>query len=565
MSIKLLTEELERFLGSTAPGVLCITGEWEVGKTYAWQAILRRQRAAGAIGLTKYSYVSLFGLDSLDDIRSAIVVRTRDSKAIDPALGAEGLIESSRQLVQRVGNYGDLLKRLPVIGSFVGNASQLAYEMVCDQIVCLDDLERRGPKLDVKGVLGLVSDLREQKRCKVVMLLNQDQLGEEAGKEFAANIEKVADVTMRFDPTPEEAASLGLDRGFALYEALRRDVVRLGVINIRVIKKAEAFSRQMHDALPGRDARMHEQAVHTLALAVFAKFQPDKAPPLDLILTFNSLSDLVLKHTRRESTRTPEEADPDSRHKAMLRNYGFTVVDQFDLVLIEGVERGFFDAETLEMQAGKVEEGLRRADKNQAFEQAWRLYHGSFADNADAVLDALVLGLKANYDAVTPLNLSETVVLLKELERPSEAEELIRFYVENRAEPAEFWDLNRPLGGHVGDPDVREAFGRKLAETKAPPSDPQDILARIWKQSGWNPDDVDALSRLSEDDYVALFKQLEGDDLEMAVRGGLFFREVGNADPAMLKLTALVEGALRRIAAESPLNARRVRKYGIAG
>ena len=32
--------EIERFLKSSEPEVICISGEWGVGKTYTWQTIL---------------------------------------------------------------------------------------------------------------------------------------------------------------------------------------------------------------------------------------------------------------------------------------------------------------------------------------------------------------------------------------------------------------------------------------------------------------------------------------------------------------------------------------------
>ena len=52
----------------------------------------------------------------------------------------------------------------------------LSFLTIRDQIVCIDDLERRGQRLAVGGVLGLVSFLREQRACKVVLILNDEAL-----------------------------------------------------------------------------------------------------------------------------------------------------------------------------------------------------------------------------------------------------------------------------------------------------------------------------------------------------------------------------------------------------
>jgi hypothetical protein len=81
VSIKLLAAELARFLGSAEPEVLCITGKWGVGKTFAWNHYLREAQDKGNVRLAKYAYVSLFGRNSLDDVRTAIVESTVNSRA----------------------------------------------------------------------------------------------------------------------------------------------------------------------------------------------------------------------------------------------------------------------------------------------------------------------------------------------------------------------------------------------------------------------------------------------------------------------------------------------------
>ena len=81
MSIKLLAAELSRFLGSAEPEVLCITGKWGVGKTYAWNYYLKQAQESHNEKLAKYSYIALFGRNSLDDVRTAIVENTVNSRA----------------------------------------------------------------------------------------------------------------------------------------------------------------------------------------------------------------------------------------------------------------------------------------------------------------------------------------------------------------------------------------------------------------------------------------------------------------------------------------------------
>lgn len=428
--------------------------------------------------------------------------------------------------------------------------------MVRNQIVCIDDLERIGSGLDTMNVLGLVSSLKEEKSCKVVILLNQDALSGASKKDFKAQLEKVADTVMTFDPTPTEAAEIGIDKTTKFHSWLSENTQALGIANIRMIKKIETFCRRVQDFAADHDARILKQAVHTLALVAYSKFQPDEAPSLEFIKTYNQVTDLI-------GRQKDNAEDQNSRHKNLLRRYGFQYLDEFDGPLVEGVERGFFDEAAVKRQADELQKRLKLGDRAIAFEQVWRLFHDSLDNNQGAVLDAMVESVKANVVAISPVTLSETVVFLKELGRGEQAKELVRFYVDNRQEEPGFWNLRgHPFRGHVTDPDVRDAFERKFTVEAIPP-DPEQILKRLGEQGGWSQEDLERLAGLTEADYVRIFKRLRGSDLRSAVRGGLIFRDISNADERMKSITQMVEGALRQIARESPMNAKRVRNFGV--
>ena len=223
-----------------------------------------------------------------------------------------------------------------------------------------------------------------------------------------------------------------------------------------MIKKIETFCRRVQDFLTGYDERILKQAVHTLAVVAYARFQPDEAPPLEFIKTYNKVTDII-------GRQKDNAKDQDSRYKHLLQNYGFQYLDEFDGPLVEGVERGFFDEAAVKGQADEVQKELKLGDKAIAFEQVWRLFHDSFEDNEDAVLDAMATSAKANLAAISPVMLDGTVVFLKEFGRRDQAAELVRFYVENRQEPPGFWNLRgHPFLSRITDPDIREAFERKF-------------------------------------------------------------------------------------------------------
>jgi hypothetical protein len=556
MSIKLLAAELSRFLGSTEPEVLCITGKWGVGKTYAWNHYLRQAQNDDKVKLEKYAYVSLFGRNSLDDVRTAIVENTVDGRAAGKKPDLTSFKSAVAELRSVAGPFAKLVSFVPSATSYVGSLNRALFLMVRNQIVCIDDLERVGSGLDTMNILGLVSSLKEEKSCKVVILLNQDALSGLNKQDFETQLEKTADTIIIFDPTPTEAAEIGIDKTTKFHSWLAEYTQALGIVNIRVIKKIETFCRRVHDIVADNDERILKQAVHTLALAAYAKFQPDDAPPLQFIKTYNNVSDLVDRKKDRAE-------DQNSRYRALLRSYGFQHIDEFDAPLIEGVERGFFDDAAVKRQANEFQETLKLGDKATAFEQVWRFFHDSLDDNEDAVLDAMVESTKANVVAISPVTLSGTVGFLKEFRRVEQARELVQFYTDNRQEEPKFWDLSEPLLlGHVTDPDVRAAFERKFTAAAIPP-DPEEILKRLGGRSGWNQEDLERLASLTEADYIPIFKRLRGVELRRAVTGALVFREISNADERMNSITRTAEGALRQIAMENPMNAKRVRNFGV--
>src|SRR5579862_1313372 len=89
MSIKIVTEELARFLGSDEPEVVAIRGKWGIGKTYAWKKMLREQKRLGKVKKQRYSYVSLFGVNSLQDLKEALFQNMVSNDLIGEELNAD--------------------------------------------------------------------------------------------------------------------------------------------------------------------------------------------------------------------------------------------------------------------------------------------------------------------------------------------------------------------------------------------------------------------------------------------------------------------------------------------
>lgn len=127
MSVKLANDAMHTFIASREPAVLCVRGEWGVGKTFGWKKQLLQAQTENAIALRRYAYVSLFGLSSLEDLRSSIVANTLRSNEVD-AQPSWHTVQQAFRSARRFGRQqskivGDIAGTLPWIGKVLSAAS----------------------------------------------------------------------------------------------------------------------------------------------------------------------------------------------------------------------------------------------------------------------------------------------------------------------------------------------------------------------------------------------------------------------------------------------------------
>ncbi len=177
MTINLIRQELSRFLRGEDAEVLALSGKWGIGKTYSWSKFLQQANRLNGISRQRYAYVSLFGVTSLNELKYTIFEQSIDCRLIgmQPTIGT--LQSNTTGIAKSLGRKS---WRIITQSAFVKNASPaldaLAFFSVRDTLICLDDLERRGRALPALDVLGLVSFLKEQRNCKIAILLRAPRI-----------------------------------------------------------------------------------------------------------------------------------------------------------------------------------------------------------------------------------------------------------------------------------------------------------------------------------------------------------------------------------------------------
>lgn len=551
MSLALIKSAIDRFLADKEPAVLCITGAWGVGKTFAWNRYLADAQTRRAIGLDRYAYVSLFGHNSLDELKYAIFENTIDTTgiAIEPSL--ETFRTNALAVTKRITRKSlGMLQQLPIVKGHVGGLGPIWYLAVTRTIICIDDVERRGKNLDLRDVLGLVTQLKEQKHCKVCLILNDEALNE-SQNEFRTYFEKVVDNQLAFAPSPEEATGIALDPKQADSERLTHWCVILSIANIRLIKKIERAVQQVTAFLNSFHPKVTDQAIQSLVLLAWSLYEPQRAPTPEFL---GDRGTFIVREKRDQIG--PREA----AWNALLDEYGFLAMNEFDSALLAGLRNGYFDQAVIRQHATALDRTLQNAVAGDSIREAWKRYHDSFDDDQEQTLDAIYSASVANIQNIDVPNLSQTVRFFKELGRPDQAARILEAHLAAHGDDPAVFDIeNHPFRNRITDPDVIRAFQQRQ-NAVAKQADAAAILRSMAERRGWRPDDLAILATISVDEYWRIFKEHRGDVLHGMINMCLQFREQsGNSGI----IAERARTALERIGRESAINALRVSKYGI--
>lgn len=191
-----LESRLIQIIEQNEPVAIALTGEWGIGKTHFWKNFYERRHQDLKLYAEKYAYVSLFGIDSLETLKYEIAVNSHDTvQKKDYLSGVKSCfsyISQNIKLPDMESNGFTMSISQSMINSLIGSSIQ-------NTLICIDDFERKSDKLAVKDIMGVINDLKEQKNCKVVVILHSDKLN----SEFAEYKEKVFDDVLVLDDNLE--------------------------------------------------------------------------------------------------------------------------------------------------------------------------------------------------------------------------------------------------------------------------------------------------------------------------------------------------------------------------
>jgi hypothetical protein len=551
MSIKVIKEQIDRFLQSDTPEVMVIKGAWGVGKTFAWNKYLIEAKDAKQIVLGRCSYVSLFGLNSLEALKFKIFEQTVDKTSIGKP-SADTFKSNSVQAITSLGKKSiSLFSGATFFKSFEPAIESLSSFFLNKTIVCIDDFERIGKGVQAQDVMGLLTTLKEQKECKVVLILNEDFLEGEALKDYKKFREKLIDMEILYNPSAQECAGIVLpDFDDDVESKLRGFVISLGINNIRIINRIKRLAKIIVPLLAGLEQEVTHQALHTLTLFVWCFYDKGElVPDYDFVKKF--------RYRFLDDKEKPKE---ETLWEIKLGSYEYFNTNEFDLQVARVVECGYVDKGLFLDEANKLHERIVASKSESSFSEAWKPYHESFDDNGNEVALTLYDSFKRNVKNIATINFDSTVRLFRELGKNDWASEIIDLYIDERKEELKFDRYS--LDGYSKDKEIIEKFnaaGEALKEIRTI----TDVLEKLKNIDGWGRDDVAVLSAATPDDFYEIFKSKKGPHLSSYVDVCLQFEKIGGTSEKEKKISENAIIALKRIGNESTINKLRIRKFGV--
>ena len=558
MSLYIIKQQIEKFLSNDEPEVFAIKGAWGVGKTYTWNKFIIESKENKKIALNKYSYVSLFGINTIEALKYSIFENLVSRELIGTEPNLETFRDNATGLLGTKGRkWLSIFKNITFIRNFSHIIDGYLYLSVTKTIICIDDLERVGNGLAIKDVMGLVTQLKEQKDCKVVFLLNDKELDHEHYHRFR---EKVVDIEMEFLLTPKECAEIAFDPNNRHLTTLATLTEKLNIRNIRVLKKIDRLVKDVQPYLHVYEPEFIEELMHSLVLLTWSNYSASEgAPPLGFIknIGFNFWG------IGEEAIDKDLEGGDRKRWKTLIQEYGYTQTDELDLVLADAVESGFLNQEKFILLAKEKNTALLNEKARGSLRKVWDLYHNSFDNNQEELVFQFMNAFKKNPTHVTLTNLNGIVTLFRGLGEDKKASELIDLFIQAKKGQNEIFNLEKTnFFGDQPDDEIVNKFNAIFQDSLVT-ENISVVLNRIMPKNGWSPKDESVLAQASTDDYYQVFKAEKGDHLASFVQMCLSFGRFANASPQQQLIANKAIDALKRIANENDLNKMRVRKFGI--
>ncbi|CSZ80314.1 Uncharacterised protein [Shigella sonnei] len=557
-------ESIESFLKNFLVSdhrVAVIKGDWGVGKTHYWNSFYTKH--SEGLDFNAYSYVSLFGVNSIGDIKKALY---HCATPINEKKYKELILSETDRTMIRYRNgfwgwlkYNSLSKFLIHFGKndFFGFKtdnllSSLEYKFVNNYLVCIDDVERKGNSLEVKEIMGVIDELARRKGCKVVLILNEDNLHDEtAKKQFLEYREKVIDVEIKYDPTPDKnlrKVFYETDSDFLLLKVLAND---LGIKNIRILNKIKTSLVNLRNELSLAEDKVRESFINRLVL--FSVVYYSGVPGVDYALFKESIKNIHVFDHMLDDKKDDSVYSFINSLDVIYERAEIAFDDDIDFYL----KNGYLSTES--NIRGIIEEKNKQYKEHKALcdvNNVWDIFSDSFKDNESEFISKIKCVINDNLSHIPVAHFIGLIDILNRLK--IDCDSYIEAYADAFVSQDDAYTAFRNLYVEIfGNEKLGLLIQKKLMDKKPEETNLENVLYKII-EGKFNHSDIAYLNSFSEDDYLKWILSRNQDALDLVRKGLLRFKSMQELTEEQQKITNKAIGALTKLASRSSLNKLRV-------
>jgi hypothetical protein len=507
MTIAHCKEALSKLLQDKSLRVIALSGEWGTGKTYLWNDIKKGSTDALIPQAIK---VSLFGVRSIADLKMRFI-----QEHLEMSGGAAKAVKAVKDYIPGVQAIAKMISsRFSALDEAL---LVLAPAVFSNRLLVLDDIERRQSELKIDEVLGFIDDCAWSRGCKVLLILNSDQLKERDVWETFR--EKVIDYEIRLDTSPKEAFDIAIGLHPSPHASLiKRACVICGITNIRVLSKIIGAANRVlegHDSLTDQTANRMIPSIVLLS-AVYYRGMKD-APPLEFVLGLGSSDLRTIREAAARQKRKDEPTEEDGKRAKwmmLLTRLNILGVDDFEPLVVDFLKSGLLENGDIKavVQRYTSEEHATSARLSAETLVQHYLWHPELSDSE------LLSEAKAILPEV-PRLAPGTVTLLhgvvSEIKGGSElAEAMIDACIEQLRREAPEYPLRFETIMDGLHPRIRqeyEALAKRSLEKRSLPS----VIQSIVEKSGWGEEENSVMRSASPGDFESAIQGLTGEDLKL--------------------------------------------------
>ncbi|QDP72185.1 hypothetical protein FOG18_06215 [Legionella israelensis] len=560
MSEEIIKNNVKQFLQEDINNVLGLYGEWGNGKTLYWMNTIKEHKNLINNQISGYSYVSLFGINSIEQLKLAILlnkIKIDEIGDYEPSL-TECIIKLFKDL--NLQNVKLLNKKLFSLTRFFTKSLYISSMLdvaknhsINNTIICLDDMERAGAELTINEIMGYITELKEQKNCKIALIYNNKEVKEKDNDRFSELQEKVIDKNLLFSLPSDYCADLILlDKDSPTYSHVKKYIQLLDLKNMRIIIKINQLTKEIENRFPKEfEDQTLEHAIKSLCLFCYIHYSKHEyIPNIELLKnpgdTIASVTSKLEEATKRENINI------------FLNKYGYQITTKMDSLIAHGVITGILDIKSLINEMEAIDLEYKKTASKDTLYSYFDTLLSSFDQDKTKEIQSLFSYCKSHLDICSAVDIDFVIRALKTTNHENFASELISAYIEylkknrHRINPHTY-----PFYYDIKDENFKEAieYHNDSLTKKVSFADAIDHIAH---NNSWSPEHITALNEVSEEQIIEFLTSLNKRDLIFKYIGALMSF---SGQKEHMNIHTKSKNALIKISQRSPFNAFMLEPY----